>query len=105
MNDSGFRAKNALKYFEKAEKNWSMIGIIPKSDLSEDIKQALEKRIPKKPQLEGDGYADGQLVYDTWICKACGKEYELDYDKYKHCPECGQAIDWSEYVEEKTEEK
>lgn len=48
----------------------------------------LEKRIPKKPQLEGDGYADGQLVYDTWIC-----------------PACGQAIDWSEYVGEKTEEK
>lgn len=95
MNDSGLRAKTALKYFEKAEKNGSLIGISSTSYLSEDIKQALEKRIPKKPQLEGDGYADGQLVYDTWICPACGKEYELDYDEYKHCPECGQAIDWS----------
>ena len=58
--------------------------------------KALEKQIPKKPYLEGDGYADGQLVYDTWICPCCEERYEVDYDDYKHCPECGQAIDWSE---------
>ena len=27
--------------------------------------KALEKQIPKKPNIEGDGYTDGQLVYDT----------------------------------------
>ena len=32
---------------------------------------ALEKQIPKKPNIEGDGYAYGQLVYDTWICPCC----------------------------------
>jgi hypothetical protein len=26
--------------------------------------KALKKQIPKKVDLEGDGYADGQLVYD-----------------------------------------
>jgi hypothetical protein len=56
--------------------------------------KTLEKQIPKKPCFEGDGYADGKLVYDTWICPCCGKDYEVDYDKHKHCPECGQAIDW-----------
>lgn len=56
---------------------------------------ALKKQIPKKPDFEGDGYADGCLVYDTWICPCCGKHYEVDYDDYKHCPSCGQAIDWS----------
>ena len=30
--------------------------------------KALEKRIPMEPDYEGDGYADGELVYDTWIC-------------------------------------
>ena len=57
---------------------------------------ALEKQIPKTPNYEGDGYWDGELVYDTWICPNCGKDYEVDYDDYKYCPECGQAIDWSD---------
>ena len=56
--------------------------------------KALEKQIPKKPYLEGDGYADGYLVYDTWICPHCEKHYEVDYDDYDYCPNCGQKIDW-----------
>ena len=58
--------------------------------------EALEKQIPKKPDFEGDGYWDGQIVYDTWICPCCGKHYEVDYDEYDCCPKCGQKIDWSE---------
>ena len=62
--------------------------------------EALERQTPKIPNFEGDGYADGELVYDTWICPNCGKYYEVDYDNYKYCPECGQAIDqamdWSD---------
>ena len=58
--------------------------------------EALEKRIPKKPTIWGDGYADGMLVYDMWDCPNCEKSYEIDYDHYDHCPDCGQAIDWSD---------
>ena len=54
--------------------------------------EALEKQVLKEPNYEGDGYSDGKLVYDTWICPNCGKYYEVDYDDYKYCPECGQAI-------------
>ena len=54
-----------------------------------------EKQIAKKPNIEGDGYADGQLVYDTWICPNCEKYYEIDYDDYDYCPNCGQKIDKS----------
>ena len=57
--------------------------------------KAMEKQIPKKPDLEGDGYADGHLVYDTWICPRCGVKYEVDYEEYDWCPDCGQRIDWS----------
>ena len=58
--------------------------------------QALEKQIAKKPTYEGDGYWDGQLVYDTWVCPCCGRSYELDYDDYDYCPNCGQNLDWSD---------
>ena len=62
---------------------------------------ALEKQIPKKPDYEGDGYDEnGNLIYDTWICPNCGRHYEVDYDDYDFCPDCGQAIDkaldWSD---------
>lgn len=67
----------------------------------EECREAIEKQKPKTPDYEGNGYADGEIVYDIWICPNCGTEYEVDYDKYKYCPECGQAIDWSE---EKTRE-
>ena len=58
--------------------------------------KALENQIPKKPNIEGDGYADGQLVYDTWICPCCENHYEIDYDNYDYCPNCEQHIDRSE---------
>lgn len=58
--------------------------------------EALKRLTPQKPNLEGDGYADGVLVYDTWICPNCEKRYEVDYDEYDHCPNCGQAIDWGD---------
>ena len=61
----------------------------------EMIVQALEKQIPKKPTYEGDGYApDGTFVFDEWLCPCCGKRYEVDYDDYDYCPNCGQKLDW-----------
>jgi hypothetical protein len=62
----------------------------------EECKAATEKQTAKKPDYEGDGYSDGHLVYDTWICHCCGKHYEVDYDDYDFCPACGQCIDWSD---------
>ena len=59
------------------------------------IQELVEKATPKKPNLEADGYSNGELVYDTWICPSCGKHYEVDYDDYKYCPVCGQRLDWS----------
>ena len=66
----------------------------------EMIVQALEKQIPKKPTYEGDGYSDGALVYDTWICPSCGHHYEVDYDDYDYCQNCGQRIDLERSNEE-----
>lgn len=72
---------------------------ITKKELAEAMGmaiQALEKQISKKPTYEGDGYApDGTLVYDEWLCPHCDNRYEVDYDDYDFCPNCGQKIDWS----------
>lgn len=64
---------------------------------AKEIIESIEKQIPKKPDYEGDGYDEnGNLIYDTWICSNCDKYYEVDYDDYDFCPECGQALDWGE---------
>ena len=52
---------------------------------------------PKPVNYSGDGYADGELVYDMAECPNCGETY---YDGESgwgepFCPKCGQALDWS----------
>ena len=80
--------KKILRLAEKL-KEYEDLGTV------EELQQAMEKQIPKKPDVEGDGYSDGHLVYDTWICPCCGEHYEIDYDEYEYCPKCGQHIDTS----------
>ena len=58
----------------------------------DEVKELAERDMAKVPDYEGDGYADGQMVYDTWICPNCGEHYEVDYDDYDFCPKCGQRI-------------
>lgn len=58
---------------------------------------ALEKQRTKAPDYEGDGYDDdGNLIYDTAYCPYCRHAFEVDYETPNFCPECGQALDWSE---------
>lgn len=58
--------------------------------------EAREKQIAKKPEYIAYGYADGELAYDTWVCPNCETYYEIDYDDYDFCPNCGQKLDRSE---------
>lgn len=62
-------------------------------DTVEECRKALERMKPKSPTYDGDGYApDGTFVWDEWLCPNCGSRYEVDFDEYDHCPNCGQAI-------------
>ena len=66
----------------------------------EEFKALKEKSVAKKPDYEGDGCWDGHVVIDTWICPSCEKHYEVDYDDYDYCPNCGQRIDHSGLTED-----
>lgn len=67
------------------------------SGINDEIADMLEKQVPKKPDIYGDGYDDnGNLNYDTYDCPNCNASYEIDYEKYDYCPSCGQKLDWSE---------
>ena len=60
------------------------------------ILSAIEKQIPQRPDLEGDGYSGGELVIDTGYCPRCHHSYELEYHTPKYCENCGQALEWGE---------
>ena len=85
----GYDLKRLLEMMEK-HKQYCQIGTV------EECRTAVEKQTAKRPDYEGDGYSDGQLVYDTWICPCCGQHYEVDCDRYDYCPNCGQKLDWSD---------
>lgn len=60
---------------------------------------ALEKQIPKKVTFSGDAYVDGELYYDTASCPACDCVFEDETEfGFNHCPNCGQALDWSDML-------
>lgn len=59
-----------------------------------DIKELVEKAIPKKPLLAfADSVtADGSIVQKTaLVCPSCKS---LLVERQKYCPLCGQALDW-----------
>ena len=59
--------------------------------------ETYRKEKAERPDVYGDGYdPDGNLIYDMWDCPRCGASYEIDYDHYDYCPNCGQKIDWSD---------
>ena len=49
-------------------------------------------------ELEGDGYADGKLVYDYGKCPKCGWEFEYGDKDWEepYCCHCGQRLKWFE---------
>lgn len=46
---------------------------------------------------EGDGYADGELVYDVWYCSECNYCIDDGTDDAdllpNYCPNCGAKMD------------
>lgn len=58
--------------------------------------KALEKDEPRTVHYEGDGYADGEMVYDMALCPNCEHVFEEDSENWEcdFCPSCGQRLRW-----------
>lgn len=69
--------KEALKTLDET--------VIGNLELKIVLSNALEKQIPKKPDLDGGVY-----------CPCCLHEFKSHYDETRYCPNCGQALDWSD---------
>jgi rubrerythrin len=79
------RIENAIRHIESSldVDPWAM----------EIAVGAMEKQIPKELIAEGDGYADGEMVYDSFYCPSCDHCMEED-EVEDYCPNCGQKIYW-----------
>lgn len=53
---------------------------------------------PMQVDLEGDGYSDGELVYDYGKCPKCGWQFEYGEKDWEepYCCHCGQRLHWFE---------
>ena len=88
--EAGYKLNKGVKEWQAADRlgAYENTGLTP-----EQIRELKERDTAKAPDYEGDGYDDaGNIIYDIWICPNCGKKYEVDYDDYDFCPDCGQAI-------------
>lgn len=61
--------------------------------------EAVEKQIPKKPVYDETICKNGKKVRYHIICPGCYSFSPGIGDE--HCVKCGQAIDWSEWDEDK----
>ena len=53
---------------------------------------------PRQVLYTGDGYANGEMVYDMANCPKCGRDFEDGDETWNcnFCPDCGQALKWEE---------
>ena len=65
----------------------------------EIIIEALERLTPKKP-IARDLWELGTAMGSS--CPTCGYDFPIgNYKRYEHCPECGQALDYTYNPNEK----
>lgn len=74
MCTQNYERKNEIQGYEMAIKALEEVQKYRKIGTVMECREAVEKQTAKKPDYEGDGFSDGQLVYDTWICPYCGRK-------------------------------
>lgn len=75
--------EEALNWFKDDLKNGKCSDECSQCNAMEKAIEALEKQIPEKPKEDG------------WLyCPICGRDVLMD--RFDYCPDCGQALDWSD---------
>lgn len=59
----------------------------------EIVINALEKQIPKKPIAREHNELRGEILFH---CPTCDDDFNCNEYEERYCPECGQALNWSE---------
>ena len=97
MADEYIRREDALRGVDLFQCGWAEIEAV-QSDYIERLPAAdVAPVVHGKWIGEGDGYADGELVFDVWHCSEC--DYCIDDGTDdpetlpKYCPGCGALMD------------
>lgn len=97
MADEYIRRSDALKGVELFQCGWAEIEAV-QTDYIERLPAADVAPVRHGHWIgEGDGYADGELVFDVWHCSEC--DYCIDDGTDdperlpKYCPGCGALMD------------
>ena len=84
----GYKSTEALKKLEKEHRQMET--------WLKHYKELLERNTPRMVNYYGDGFYDGDMIYDGAECPNCGKDFEEDDENWEmsYCPHCGQKLQW-----------
>lgn len=88
--------QEALNYFWKFYSEKAIEGSMLFRHYLDDLQELADKATPKDVEyISTVGDSDGYPVYDTAICPACDREFEVECEEhYDYCPNCGQKLKW-----------
>lgn len=88
-------AKKALELLNDVEFAEKYQGVQEYTEMLIVCKEALEKQIPRNPI----GKIDPMFGDSCIVCSNCENAAIVNpftHSIFKHCPNCGQALDWSD---------
>ena len=92
--DAAAALKAAEKRIAEQQKQIAQLYMLLNNRINEIAE--LEAQMPKEGEWigEGDGYADGEMVYDMWSCSECGEYFDEwdDRPTWNYCPNCGAKM-------------
>lgn len=88
-------AKKALELLNDVEFSEKYQGVQEYTEMLIVCKEALEKQIPRKPLGKTDPMF-GDICIVCLNCENTGIVNPFTHRVFKHCPNCGQALDWSD---------
>ena len=84
--------KRAKEWIDSLDDDWSRVDI--EWEAIDEIRKLVDKATPKKPSIAHSINGEAESY-----CRSCQRRFSTPVSwariSYKHCPECGQKLDWS----------